>query len=50
MRAQGQVEFPFHMRLSTTVSTIISVALYYDASCEGSQSFTLPIFALPWVE
>ena len=49
MCAQGPVESPFHMRLNTTVSSIVSVAPNNDASSEGSQSFALPIFALPWV-
>ena len=46
---QGSVEFPFHMRLNTTVSAIFSVAPNNDASREGSQSFALSVFALPWV-
>ena len=41
--------FPFHVRLNTTVSAIVSAAFHDGASREGSQSFTVPIFALPWV-
>ena len=36
MRAQGSVESPFHMRLNTTVSSTVSVALNNDASNKGS--------------
>ena len=38
-----------HMWLVTIVSSIISVAAHDDASSEGSLSFTMPAFALPWV-
>ena len=44
----GNCGVPFHVWLNTTVSSILSVAHYSDASYEDSLSFTLPIFALPW--
>ena len=46
---QGRRESPFHVRPSTTVSSIVSVAPNDDAFRKGSRLFALPIFALPWV-
>ena len=36
MCTQGHIESPFRMRLNTTVSSIVSMALNNDASNKGS--------------
>jgi len=45
----GETLPPVHMRLSPTVTSIVSVVNRDDTCCKGSQSFTVPVFALPWV-
>ena len=48
VRAGGQSTPLFTCGSTPPVSAIVSVAFDHDASSEGSRSFTLPIFALPW--